>query len=156
MTAVTPGREQPTVPPLVDVAPPPLVVPGTRWSPGRPGEAATVPRPLEAERWSRAGEEPQAPGGRAGVPGGALLAALVRWLVIGLVAWGALGVCDRALAVAGRHAALPGSPGGYRAASLDRWYQEEQQRRLTELERRLAEICASRPADAPPPGAGGC
>ena len=68
------------------------------------------------------------------------LVLVVRWLVIGLIAWGALGVCDRAVTMATQRASLPG---GYRGTSLDRWYQEEQQRRLAELERRLAAVCAA-------------
>lgn len=87
-------------------------------------------------------EAPERPAGDStGGPGIAALATLMRWLIVGLIAWGALGICDRALTMAGQRAALPGSPGGYRGASLDRWFQEEQQRRL-------AEVCAApRPAE---------
>ena len=97
----------------------------------------------------RAEAPTRAAAGPTGGPRLAPLAALMHWLVIGLIAWGALGICDRALTVAGQRAALPGSPGGYRGASLDRWFQEEQQRQL-------AGVCAApRPAEEPRLGAGG-
>ena len=115
------------------------------WPPDPTGAAAMARPTAFAE--TRPCPRAEAPARAAGSPiaeaGVAPLATLLRWLIVGLVAWGALGICDRALTAAGQRAPLPGSPGGYRGASLDRWFQEEQQRRL-------AEVCeAPRPTEEP-------
>ena len=116
------------------------------------GEAAGASPTDRAE--TRQGPRAEAPerasGGLAGGLGVAPLATLLRWLIVGLIAWGALGVCDRTLTAAWQRAPLPGSAGGYRGTALDRWYQGEQERRFAELERRLAAVCAASQSGAAP------
>ena len=116
-----------------------------RW-PREPAAEAAVASPTDRAETRQGPRTPAQVLPRVGPAGGlgdAPLATLLRWLIVGLIAWGALGVCDRALTAAWQRAPLLGSAGGYRGTALDRWYQGEQERRLGELERRLAEVCAA-------------